>query len=89
MGDIKKYFKKKGLFYGFIGILFFDENEVRGKVNYKSEVINMMEKLFGRELYKYMIDEVIVDGNVLGFNVDYINMGEFENYDVLWDKFVE
>ncbi|ENR6337153.1 type I restriction endonuclease subunit R [Listeria monocytogenes] len=89
MGDIKKHFKKKGLFYGFTGTPLFDENEVRGKVNHKSEVINTTEKLFGRELHKYTIDEAIADGNVLGFNVDYINTGEFENYDVLRDKLIK
>ncbi|MBC1470912.1 type I restriction endonuclease subunit R [Listeria seeligeri] len=89
MGNIKKYFKKKGLFYGFTGTPLFDENEVKGKVNDKSELINTTEKLFGKKLHNYTIDEAIADGNVLGFNVDYINTGEFENYDALRDKLIE
>lgn len=89
MGTIKKYFKKNGLFYGFTGTPLFDENNVKGKVNEKSEVINTTEKLFGPKLHQYTIDEAISDGNVLGFNVDYINTGEFKSYDDLRDKLVE
>jgi len=88
MGSIKNYFKKNGLFYGFTGTPLFDENKVKGKVNEKSEVINTTEKLFGPKLHEYTIDEAISDGNVLGFNVDYINTGEFKNYDDLRDELV-
>ncbi|MBI9069065.1 MAG: type I restriction endonuclease subunit R [Salinivirgaceae bacterium] len=86
MGDIKKYFKQKGLFFGFTGTPLFDENDVKGKVNDKSEVIDTTEKLFGPKLHEYTIDQAIADGNVLGFNVDYINTGEFKSYEDLRDK---
>ena len=77
MVNIKTFFKRNGLFYGYTGTPLFDENEVTGMVNEKSEVIDTTEKLFGPELHKYTIDQAIADGNVLGFNVDYINTGEF------------
>ena len=83
MGNIKDYFKKNSLFYGYTGTPLFDENEITGMVNEKSEVIDTTEKLFGPELHKYTIDEAIADGNVLGFHVDYINTGEFSSYDDL------
>lgn len=89
MGNIKSYFKKNSLFYGFTGTPLFDENEVKGMVNEKSEVINTTEKLFGPELHKYTIDEAIADGNVLGFHVDYINTGEFLSYDDLREQIKE
>ncbi|MEB9855553.1 HsdR family type I site-specific deoxyribonuclease [Bacillus cereus] len=89
MGTIKNYFKKNGLFYGFTGTPLFDENNVKGKVNEKSEVINTTEKLFGPKLHQYTIDEAISDGNVLGFHVDYINTGEFKSYDDLREQLAE
>lgn len=89
MGTIKKHFKKNGLFYGFTGTPLFDENNVKGKVNENSEVINTTEKLFGPKLHQYTIDEAISDGNVLGFHVDYINTGEFKSYDDLREQLVE
>ncbi|MDD6769800.1 type I restriction endonuclease subunit R, partial [Inconstantimicrobium porci] len=89
MGTIKNYFSKNGLFYGFTGTPLFDENNVKGKVNEQSEVINTTEKLFGPKLHQYTIDEAIADGNVLGFHVDYINTGEFKSYDDLRDQLVE
>lgn len=89
MGDIKKYFKKNGLFFGFTGTPLFDENNIKGKINEKSEVINTTEKLFGPKLHQYTIDEAIADGNVLGFYVDYINTGEFKSYDDLRDQLIE
>lgn len=89
MGVIKNYFRKNGLFFGFTGTPLFDENKVKGKVNEKSQVINTTEKLFGPSLHDYTIDQAISDGNVLGFNVDYINTGEFKNYDDLRDQLVE
>jgi len=89
MGNIKSYFKKNSLFYGFTGTPLFDENEVKGMVNEKSEVINTTEKLFGPELHKYTIDEAIADGNVLGFHVDYINTGEFLSYEDLREQIKE
>lgn len=89
MGDIKEYFKKNGLFYGFTGTPLFDENNVKGKINEKSEIINTTEKLFGPSLHEYTIDQAIADGNVLGFHVDYINTGEFKNYENLRDKLFE
>ncbi len=89
MGKIKSYFKKNSLLYGFTGTPLFDENEVTGMVNEKSEVIDTTEKLFGPELHKYTIDEAISDGNVLGFHVDYINTGEFLNHEDLREQIKE
>lgn len=89
MGTIKRYFKKNGLFYGFTGTPLFDENKIKGKINEKSEVINTTEKLFGPKLHQYTIDEAIADKNVLGFHVDYINTGEFKNYDDLREQLAE
>lgn len=89
MGNIKQYFKKNGLFYGFTGTPLFDENKIKGKVDEKSEVINTTEKLFGPNLHQYTIDEAIADKNVLGFHVDYINTGEFKSYDDLREQLAE
>ncbi|GAB2319263.1 HsdR family type I site-specific deoxyribonuclease [Alkalibacterium sp. s-m-22] len=83
MVNIKSYFKKNGLFYGFTGTPLFDENKSTGMINVQSEVIDTTEKLFGPELHSYTIDQAIRDGNVLGFHVDYINTGEFEDYSSL------
>ncbi|WP_162917824.1 DEAD/DEAH box helicase family protein, partial [Listeria monocytogenes] len=47
MGDIKQHFTTKGLFYGFTETPLIDENEVRGKVDLTSEVINTAAQLFG------------------------------------------
>ena len=58
-------------------------------INHKSEVIDTTEKLFGPELHKYTIDQAIADGNVLGFNVDYINTGEFISYEDLREQVKE
>lgn len=88
-GNIKLYFKKNGLFYGFTGTPLFDENKIKGKIDEKSEVINTTEKLFGPKLHQYTIDEAIADKNVLGFHVDYINTGEFTSYDDLREQLVE
>ena len=67
----------------------FDENKAKGKVNERSELINTTEKLFGPLLHQYTIDEAIADGNVLGFHVDYINTGEFRNYDDLREQLIK
>lgn len=92
MGTIKRYFRKKGHFYGFTGTPLFEENKAKGMIierKNNSELINTTEKLFGPELHRYTIDEAIRDGNVLGFNVDYINTGEFTSYDDLKHKLSE
>jgi len=89
MGNIKRYFKKNALFYGFTGTPLFDENKVKGKINEKSEVINTTEKLFGPKLHQYTIDEAIADKNVLGFHIDYINTGEFKSYEDLREQLAE
>lgn len=89
MGAIKNHFRKNGLFFGFTGTPLFDENNIKGKINKKSEVINTTEKLFGPKLHEYTIDEAISDGNVLGFYVDYINTGEFKSYDDLREQLAE
>lgn len=86
MGTITRYFKKNGLFFGFTGTPLFDENKIKGKINEKSELINTTEKLFGKKLHQYTIDEAISDGNVLGFHVDYINTGEFKSHDDLREQ---
>jgi len=89
MRDIRVYFNKNALFYGFTGTPLFDENKAQGLVNEKSEVINTTEKLFGPCLHNYTIDTAIRDKNVLGFHVDYINTGEFKSYDDLKDKLID
>lgn len=92
LGTIKDYFKKKGLFYGFTGTPLFEENHVKGKIKTvkgKSRLIDTTEKLFGPELHRYTIDEAIRDGNVLGFNVNYINTGEYRNIEDLRDELIE
>lgn len=89
MVNIKSYFKKNGLFYGFTGTPLFDENKATGMINVQSEVIDTTEKLFGPELHKYTIDQAIADGNVLGFHVDYINTGEFEHHESLREQLGE
>lgn len=89
MAKIKEYFFQKGLFFGFTGTPLFDENKAKGKVNERSELINTTEKLFGPLLHQYTIDEAIADGNVLGFHVDYINTGEFRNYDDLREQLIK
>lgn len=89
MVNIKSYFKKNGLFFGFTGTPLFDENKSTGMINVQSEVIDTTEKLFGPELHSYTIDQAIRDGNVLGFHVDYINTGEFEDYSSLREDLAE
>ncbi|MDD4323994.1 MAG: DEAD/DEAH box helicase family protein, partial [Eubacteriales bacterium] len=89
MGIIQEYFKKNTLFFGFTGTPLFEENQVSGMINQKSEVINTTEKLFGPLLHEYTIDEAIRDGNVLGFHVDYINTGEFSSYEQLKAELTE
>lgn len=89
MVTIRQYFNKKSLFFGFTGTPLFEENKSNGMINEKSEHINTTEKLFGPMLHRYTIDQAITDGNVLGFHVDYINTGEFANYDALRDKVIE
>lgn len=89
MGQIKAYFFKNSLFFGFTGTPLFDENKVKGKINERSEVINTTKKLFGPLLHQYTIDEAIADGNVLGFHVDYINTGEFKSYEDLREQLID
>src|SRR5699024_8886729 len=89
MVNIKTYFKKNSLFYGYTGTPLFDENEATGMINEKSEIIDTTEKLLGPELHTYTIDEAIADGNVLGFHVDYINTGEFLSYEDLREQIKE
>jgi type I restriction enzyme R subunit len=64
----------------------FDENQAKGKINEKSEIIDTTEKLFGPLIHQYTIEEAIADKNVLGFHVDYINTGEFISYEDLREK---
>ncbi|MDN6161571.1 MAG: HsdR family type I site-specific deoxyribonuclease [Atopostipes sp.] len=89
MVNIKSYFKKRSLFYGFTGTPLFDENKTEGMINKESEVIDTTKKLFGPELHNYTIDQAIRDGNVLGFHVDYINTGEFRDHSSLREDLAE
>lgn len=89
LGNIKKFFRKKGLFFGFTGTPLFDDNHIKGSINEYSEAIKTTEDLFGPKLHQYTIDEAIADKNVLGFHIKYINTGEFVSYDDLRDKLVE
>ena len=89
MKDIKSFFKKKGLFFGFTGTPLFDENNAKGKINEENEEIKTTKALFGPPLHEYRIDEAIRDRNVLGFYIDYINTGEFKSYDDLKDQLIE
>ncbi|MGI6158152.1 MAG: type I restriction endonuclease subunit R, EcoR124 family [Saccharofermentanales bacterium] len=89
MWNIRHYFKKHSLFFGFTGTPLFDESKYDGKINEKSEVIDTTEKLFGPMLHQYTIDQAIGDRNVLGFHVDYINTGEFEDHNKLREELQE
>jgi len=89
MGTIKQYFGNNSLFFGYTGTPLFDENQAKGKINEKSELIDTTEKLFGPLIHEYTIEEAIADKNVLGFHVDYINTGEFNSYEELRDKLIE
>ena len=89
MGTIKQYFRNNSLFFGYTGTPLFDENQAKGKINEKSELIDTTEKLFGPLIHQYTIEEAIADRNVLGFHVDYINTGEFKSYEDLREQLVE
>lgn len=86
LGTIKQYFSHNSLFFGYTGTPLFDENQAKGKINEKSEIIDTTEKLFGPLIHQYTIEEAIADKNVLGFHVDYINTGEFISYEDLREK---
>lgn len=88
MGTIKDYFAANSLFFGYTGTPLFDENQAKGKINKKSEVIDTTEKLFGPLIHRYTIEEAIADKNVLGFHVDYINTGEFSSYEDLREQLI-
>ena len=89
MGTIKQYFSENSLFFGYTGTPLFDENQAKGKINEKSEIIDTTEKLFGPLIHQYTIEEAIADKNVLGFHVDYINTGEFSGYEELREKLID
>ena len=89
MKDIKDFFKKNGLFFGFTGTPLFRQNHVTGMINEDSEAIKTTKALFGPALHKYKIDEAIRDHNVLGFHVEYLNTGEFKGYDDLREQLIE
>ena len=89
MAKIKEYFFQNGLFFGFTRTPCLMKIRLKGKVNERSELINTTEKLFGPLLHQYTIDEASTDGNVLGFHVDYINTGEFRNYDDLREQLIK
>lgn len=89
MGTIKQYFNNNSLFFGYTGTPLFDENQTKGKINEKSELIDTTEKLFGPRIHRYTIEEAIADRNVLGFHVDYINTGEFKSYEDLRDELIK
>lgn len=77
------------LFYGFTGTPLFDESNIQGVIDKKAERIHTTEQMFGPELHRYTIDQAIKDGNVLGFNVDYIDTGEVGNYQKLGEKWAD
>ena len=89
MKDIKEFFVKHGLFFGFTGTPLFDENNAAGLINQENEAIKTTRALFGPSLHEYKIDEAIRDQNVLAFHVDYLNTGEFKSYDDLKDELVD
>ena len=89
MKDIKAFFKKNGLFFGFTGTPLFEQNNASGLINEDSEEIKTTRALFGPCLHKYTIDEAIRDQNVLGFHIDYLNTGEFVSYDDLKEQLIE
>lgn len=89
MKDIRDFFKKHGLFFGFTGTPLFSQNHASGMINEESESIRTTRALFGPELHKYKIDEAIRDRNVLGFHVDYLNTGEFKSYEDLKEQLIE
>lgn len=89
MKDIKTFFKKNGLFFGFTGTPLFDQNNAKGLTNEKSQEIKTTESLFGPCLHEYTIDEAIRDHNVLGFHIDYLDTGEFGNSDDLKDQLIK
>lgn len=72
--DIKKCFQKSQLF-GFTGTPRFPEN--------KSQDGRTTSDLFGRCLHHYLIKEAILDNNVLGFSVEYIQTykGQYDEND--------
>lgn len=72
--DIKKKFQKAQLF-GFTGTPRFPEN--------KSQDGRTTSDLFGRCLHHYLIKEAILDNNVLGFSVEYIQTykGQYDEND--------
>ncbi len=89
IADDAAYQRKKRLFE--LTKEFLDEHEeVEDRMNSKGQlIIDTTEKLFGPLLHEYKIDEAIRDGNVLGFHVDYLNTGEFKNYDWIRDQLFE
>ncbi len=89
MKDIKEFFKKNGLFFGFTGTPLFDQNNASGLINEESKEIKTTRALFGPPLHEYKIDEAIRDQNVLGFHIDYLNTGEFVSYDDLKEQLIE
>jgi type I restriction enzyme R subunit len=72
--DIKKHFTKAQLF-GFTGTPRFIEN--------KSQDGRTTADLFGKCLHHYLIREAILDNNVLGFSVEYIQTykGQYDEND--------
>ena len=72
--DIKKHFSKAQLF-GFTGTPRFTEN--------KAQDGRTTADLFGKCLHHYLIKEAILDNNVLGFSVEYIQTykGQYDESD--------
>lgn len=68
--EIIKVFKCYYIF-GFIGILIFVLNII---INNKFLIFKIIEQVFGRKFYIYIIVNVIYDGNVLLFRIDYLNI---------------
>jgi len=62
---IVRFFKKSQLI-GFTGTPIMKENAIGKRTT---------EELFGKPLHKYLLPDAFGDGNVLGFNVDYYDIG--------------
>ncbi len=68
-------------YFGFTGTPRFEEN--------KSQDGRSTADIFGRCLHTYLIKNVIHDGNVLGFSMDYINTIKTKNIDLDSEELVE
>ncbi len=61
--ELKKFFKNS-IMFGFTGTPIFEENKIDNTTT---------ADIFGKRLHQYVITDAIVDGNVLGFMIEYFN----------------